>query len=115
MCLPTASPWRATRHPATGSRLCRKRHHVSDSMRKRSTLKCLSSRVSSLLAPTMLALLAVVGTVHPGSAQDGVKPLAPGEKAFSLTLGEWAAAYVQWQASLPSAVQPQGDNTRSLA
>lgn len=50
---------------------------------------------------------------RPGSAQGGVTPLPPDEKAFGLTLAEWSAAYTQWWLSIPKSVNPTTDATFS--
>jgi hypothetical protein len=75
-----------------------------------------SAAMNRLLFPrhltrTALALLVLMVPAKLGSAQDGIKPLPPDEKAFGLTLGEWGAALMQWILSIPASVNPESDPT----
>jgi hypothetical protein len=63
------------------------------------------ARVAGVLAAWALLPTAV------GAAQQTSQPLSPDEKAFGLTLGEWAAAYIQWSQSIPKSVDPAADKT----
>jgi hypothetical protein len=58
----------------------------------------------------MIAVLG--GMLLPGrGGADEIKPLPPDEKAFGLTLTEWAIAYFQWHFSLPVTRHPATDKT----
>jgi hypothetical protein len=58
----------------------------------------------------VVAVLA--GLLLPGTGvADEIKPLLPGDKAFGLTLTEWATAYFQWSYSLPASGHPDSDTT----
>jgi hypothetical protein len=63
-------------------------------------------------APIAAALWAlIVLPAGTASAQGGIQPLPPGEKAYGLTLAEWAVAWSQWDASIPNSVHPGNDKT----
>jgi hypothetical protein len=62
------------------------------------------SSVSSRLVPAVLALVLLGASAKVGSAQEGLKPLAPDEKVAGLTLTDWATAWFQWDYS----VKPRG-------
>jgi hypothetical protein len=47
-------------------------------------------------------------------AADEIRPLPPDEKAFGLTLAEWATAWFQWDNSLPMSGHPYTD-TRGVS
>jgi hypothetical protein len=63
------------------------------------------------LARIVLTLLALTAPARAGSTQESIQPLAPGEKAFGLTLSEWATAWYQWDWSLPVSGHPDTDKT----
>jgi hypothetical protein len=57
-------------------------------------------------------VVVLAGMLIPGRGMaDEIKPLLPGEKAFGLTLTEWATAYFQWYYSLPASGHPATDKT----
>jgi hypothetical protein len=57
-------------------------------------------------------VLVLAGMLLPGRGlADEVKPLPPDEKAFGLTLTEWAVAWWQWSYSLPVSGHPSDDTT----
>jgi hypothetical protein len=60
-------------------------------------------------ATAVLVALALLPTTV--AAAQAIQPLPPEEKAFGLTLGEWAVAYVQWILSIPKSTDPASDST----
>jgi hypothetical protein len=61
------------------------------------------------IAVALWALIVLSAKV--GSAQGGIQPLPPDEKAYGLTLGEWAAAWNEWLFSIPKASNPVVNQT----
>src|SRR6185369_10723606 len=56
------------------------------------------------------------GLLLPGRGiADEIKPLAPGEKAFGLTLTEWATAWFQWNFSMLASGDPGSDTAGVLS